>query len=334
MVTAMSDFHSNVLVIDSHKGARGSAQNLHWLNARTIAASLGADFIWSYPGVNLRMRGGYDVIVFNHASHYAYTDAEWIRRNPTARLVYIVNEYNLGEPRTLWTAVKESGRHYHVIANHPPEPSKIVRKYVDSWTQINLNALAFDPSRHAGPHESSGCIYYGSFRADRARYFQQYLAAGLITISTHIKNQEKFEGLRVCGPWADRLDWERGDLAKWKYSLYIEDETTHTHYNYLANRFYEALNYGVFPVFGRECIGTIQKSGYAISSRYVIDRPEHIDTIQPHWNDMETWRDHASRERDDVIRALRAAILGDICVKEVTSYDRDIERAVIPLFAE
>src|ERR1051326_1127047 len=110
------------LIIDSHKGSAKS-NNLHLNNARLIASHIGADLIWSYSNVNDLIfndvegrYSDYNLIIFNHASAYSFTDYEWIKRSPKARLVFISNEFNLGESRTLWMAIKQ-GRRYEVIAN-------------------------------------------------------------------------------------------------------------------------------------------------------------------------------------------------------------------------
>ena len=131
-----------ILVIDSHKGVRNPSSNrksLHWKLAELISTELGGDFIWSYRGVNDNIKEGYDKIVFVHASHYSYTDYKWISKSPEAELYYIINDYDLGEPRTLWTACKE-GRKYTVMAGFSPEPSKIVTKYTKEWYQTELNS--------------------------------------------------------------------------------------------------------------------------------------------------------------------------------------------------
>lgn len=251
-----------VLVIDSHKGSRRApTQNLHWQNAQTVAATLGADLIWSYPEVNADIRGGYDRIVFVHASHYAYTDYAWLEASPNAELFYLTNEYNLGEPRTLWMAAKR-GRKYTVIANHPSTPSKIVLKYVKDWHIVNLNALCYR-AMQVPTTVREGCVYYGSFRKDRTPYFQKYLQAGRVVVSTHAKNIEKFKAIGVEGPFVGRLNIAEGALASFATSLYIEDTTTHTHYNFLANRFYESLMWDAVPVFDESCRGTVEQSGYA-----------------------------------------------------------------------
>ena len=284
------------LVIDSHKGTNKPSPNLHWQNARTLATALGGDLIWSYPGVNDTIKGGYDRIVFVHASHYAYTDYAWLEASPDAKLFYVTNEYNLGEPRTLWMAAK-AGRHYTVLANHPSVASKVVMKYVDDWKLHNLNALCYAPKGQPTA-EATGCAYWGSFRKGRIPYFQKYLASGTIAISTHQKNREKFGAIGVNGPFLPRFDIAAGALTAFKTALYIEDEVTHIHYNYLANRFYEALSWGVLPVFDESCVGTLDKSGYTGAT--VVTRPEDIgDGIVPYG-----WATQAQHERDTVLANL------------------------------
>lgn len=270
---------NRILIIDSHKGTKESIpQNLHWQNSKILADQLGADLIWSYPTVNEEIRGGYDVIIFVHASPYAYTDYKWLTESPDAKLYYITNEYNLGEPRTLWMAAK-TGRKYTVIANHQSAPSKIVMKYVDDWICLNLNALIYNPvsidttfpASLFDSNSKNGCIYYGSFRKDRAEYFGKYLTSD-VTLSTHSKNIEKFRNVGAASSIIPRIAWSpKGNgISNFALSLYIEDKKTHIHYNHLANRFYEALNYDCVPIFGCECARTLELSGYPIHDDYII----------------------------------------------------------------
>lgn len=273
-----------ILIIDSHKGLKNSIpQNLHWQNSKILADYLGADLIWSYPTVNDDIKGGYDIIILVHASPYAYTDYKWLEASPNAELFYITNEYNLGEPRTLWMALK-AGRKYTVIANHPPEPSKIVMKYVKDWRIVNLNALIYNPISKKEITETSlfkiprdKCVYYGSFRKDRSKYFTKYLTTDVV-LSTHSKNIDKFKSVGATSPIVPRIDWyPKGEgISNYALSLYIEDEKTHIHYNHLANRFYEALNYNCTPIFSVECMETINKSEYIIDSSFIISDPSEI----------------------------------------------------------
>lgn len=304
-----------VLIIDSHKGVKHTIpQNMHWQNAKILADAFNADLIWSYPTVNDDIKTGYDVIIFVHASHYAYTDYEWITKNPNAELYYVTNEYNLGEPRTLWMAAKE-GRKYNVIANHPHEASKVVMKYVKEWYNVNLNALIFNPSpvleNPFFNFERQGAIYYGSFRKDRAPYFTKYLDENII-LSTHSKNVPKFRDIGVRSTAINRIDWKRG-LGDYKHSLYIEDVKTHTHYNHLANRFYEALNDGCTPIFGEECRRTVELSGYDIPDEYFINSSEQLkdkSCLDP----KEQWFEMALYEKNTTLKQIRSIIRKEICV--------------------
>lgn len=301
-----------ILVIDSHKGSSSSEvpQNLHWRNAREIADFLGADLIWSYPTVNDNIRKGYDKIVFVHASGRGDVDRSWLDASPNAEIFYITNEYNLGEPSILWQPAK-AGRHYTVIANHGPRPSKIVKRYTKAWNVVNLNALSFRP--HAATPRlfklsRSGCIYYGSFRRDRIKYFQKYLNNKFVIVSTFSDNVDKFRSAGVQpATFVPRIRWpEKGDgLSYFKYSLYLEDETTHQNYNFLANRFYEALNHRAIPVMTRECESTMERSGYHFP--IVIDEPEMLESL-PDVAIPQEWFTQAEGERSMALEQIKNII--------------------------
>ena len=312
-----------ILLIDSHKGTTESAQNLHWLNAERLKIyfeSVGHDvnFIWSYPSVNDNIDDGYDCIIFNHTSRYSYISDEWITKNPNAKLWYITNEYNLGEPLVLWSLVKNSGRKYNVIANHPADASKVVQKYVDNWHIVNLNALITQNIPYTDEHsfftvERKNCLYYGSFRKDRQKYFKKYLSDGKILISTHAKNRHKFSDIGVTGPFVDRINWESQGLSLYKTSLYIEDEKTHKYYNFLANRFYEALNYNVFPLFDASCKESLVKSGYEIPPYAMVDSTDDVLYITEnlpteHLSVINSWRNAALLEKQTVFEQINKLV--------------------------
>jgi hypothetical protein len=294
-----------ILIIDSHKSTTSDSQNnLHWLNARQLALALDADLIWSHPLVNIDIRSGYEIIIFIHASSYEYVEYDWLKVNPDAKIFYITNEYNLGEPRILWKDVKEGKRRYEVIANHPAAASKVVKKYVDNWHIVNLNALCFNPYPPSNTAErvTDKIIYYGSFRKDRAIYFQKYFNSDCVIVSTHNKNVEKLSALG-CYPTAiPRIDWHVGGLFPYAYSLYIEDVKTHTHYNFLANRFYESLNFGVTPLFDISCSQTLEKSGYDIDASYIIEGVSELKMkLMESPSLKQSWLEKARQEKADVI---------------------------------
>jgi hypothetical protein len=302
------------LIIDSHKGSLKEPQNLHWLNAKQIKdflVELGheVDLVWSYPTVNEEIKSGYDRIIFNHASHYSYVDYAWLQASPDAKLFHITNEYNLGEPRALWMALK-NGRRYEVIANHSPDISKIVQKYVDSWHFTNLNALIFNPI--LPNKQKKDCVYYGSFRKDRETSFRKYLK-GNVVISTHQKNRDKFQSIGVNGPFIDRINWSKDGLMDYKTSLYIEDEITHENYNCLANRFYECLNYNVLPLFDASCKNTISLSGYDVPDYFIIDNESSVkelteNTPVSYQCYLQRWKEKAAREKRNILTNIASIV--------------------------
>lgn len=306
------------LIIDSHKGSLKEPQNLHWLNAKQIKdflVELGheVDLVWSYPTVNEEIKSGYDRIIFNHASHYSYVDYAWLQASPDAKLFYITNELLLGEPRALWMDIK-NGRPYEVIANHPANVSKVVKKYVSQWHLVNLNSLIICDKSIDCDDKNNQCIYYGSYRSGRVSSFQKLLRNDVV-ISTHAKNREKFKTIGINGPFIDRLNWTKHDLAKYSYSLYIEDDVTHTNYNYLANRFYEAINNNVIPLFDAECEQTLQKSRYNFPTELIINSAEEIkqkitnNLIDfPKLEYLQQWRNTALEEKKQALQQITALI--------------------------
>lgn len=302
------------LIIDSHKGSLKEPQNLHWLNAKKIKDFLiqsghEADLIWSYPTVNDNIKSGYDRIIFNHASHYSYVDYAWLQASPEAELFFITNELLLGEPRALWMAVKD-GKRYKVISNHPSNVSKVVKKYTTAWNSVNLNALIVDDEPSLEIKQNNQCIYYGSYRPGRVSSFQKFLQEGVV-ISTHQKNREKFRKIGVNGPFIDRLNWIKQDLAKYSYSIYIEDDVTHSNYNYLANRFYEALNHNVIPLFDASCGETLIKSNYQFPSELIVSSSEEMaEKIHlgfktlPKKELLNQWRLKALQEKQEALNSI------------------------------
>lgn len=311
---------SKILIIDSQKsGNKLPQQNLHWKNSKIIADALGADLIWSYPGVNDTICTGYDIIIFVHASKYSYISEEWLLKNPLAELFYITNEYNLGEPVMLWKIAKEYDRHYNVIANHPQKISKVVKKYTKSWQQVNLNALVYSPVVQElnplfGEIDKVGCVYYGSFRKDRSESFKTYLKSGII-LSTHRSNISDFSNVGCTSFTVNRIDWGIGaGLNSYKYSLYIEDEITHDNYNCLSNRFYEALNYDVITIFDKQCLKNIALSGYDIPACCIVSSYDELmkaiktmhETLPS--DTIEKWKLMANAERVSTIESIKSCL--------------------------
>ena len=312
---------SDILVIDSHSGAHHyNHGNLHWLNAKRIADNLQADFIWDYTGVNDSIPSDYKTIIMVHCSGYAKLATEWITNSPNAKIFYISNEYNLGEPLYLWSTIKSGNvKDYEVIANHPAEASKITKLYVSKWHNVNLNALCMGSSPKKSStldlFEDDGeddklpfAIYYGSYRKGREKYFKKYLIDSPVILSTQKKNIEKFQEIGVNSRIIGRMNWNSGALSNYSASLYIEDEKTHKHYNHLANRFYEALKNETIPLFDKTCRGSIEKSGYNVPDDFYVDGPADILERIGKLEQLPEWTTQAKQEKLDVLEKIKEIV--------------------------
>jgi len=313
---------NNILIIDSHKGTDKLTQtNLHWLNAKILADYLNADFIWSYPDVNLKVRSGYDIIIFVHTSAYGYIATEWLEVNPDAKIFYITNEYNLGEPLPLYKYIKTVEKKYSVISNYVEStPNRIVKKYVDKFHLVNLNALIYSPKPQIENKlvsffsiKKHDIIYYGGPRKGRIDSFKKYLKN--IIISTHKKNRSIYGKYSENCEFINRIKWNVEGLSNFNMSLYLEDEITRTHYNHLANRFYEALNYGCTPIFDIGCKPNVEKSGYDIPDKYFISSSDDIqDKIKMYDNGelpiLESWVEKARNEKENTLLRIKEIING------------------------
>ena len=310
----------NILVIDSHKSSDASdQQNLHWYNGKIISEHLNAGYIWSYPKINDSIQTNLDIIIFNHASNYSLESEAWLSLNPNAKLFYVCNDYNLGEPITLWKYAKQNELKYDVIVNHYNTKSKITKKYINNWNVVNLNSLIFNPKTYVpknpffeGEMCKSGFIYYGTFRKDRIDSFKKYFK-GEVVLSTHSTNFKEFKALGCKFNRRDRIDWnDSSGLFEFKYSLCIEDTTTYTNYSHLPNRFYEALNYDVIPVFDIRSKNNVKLSGYNIPDYLFVDSYEELislKSVEFDYTLMEEWKQQARLEKEKTLEDIRNIVM-------------------------
>lgn len=218
---------------------------------------------------NAAMR--FDNIVIVYSSRYGPFGAieKFIKDNYQARLFWIVNEYQ-HYPNSLFTRLFND-RGVTVVANTESEGLKW--QDFSDFEKINLNVTAYRKNAKVLPtaQKKYDLIYYGTYRPDRIKYFEEYFQKGMV-VSTSSKNAAKFRNVAPLARYIGKIDWHNGLslLRQFKCSLYIEDEYTHANFNHLADRFYEALSYDSLCLFDSNCAKNIEKSGYQVHPDCIV----------------------------------------------------------------
>jgi hypothetical protein len=153
---------------------------------------------------------------------------------------------------------------------------------------------------------AQGTIYYGSFRKGRTNSFKKYLNGNVI-VSTHPKNVDRFRNIGVMGRFIPRINWNSLGLHEFSSSLYLEDDVTHRSYNYLANRFYEALSYHIPTIFTQECANTIRMSNYHATTDLIISDPNQLAVTEPYIPLM--WYNTAELEKHETLQQIKDIVL-------------------------
>lgn len=200
----------------------------------------------------------YDAIIlgFNSITQDLAEMQNFIKKNTNAKIFVMCGEYE----QTDSIVCRYTKRPFCVVRNYEG-PLRIRMKELvcgDEFLNINLIIVRQQNELTAKKYD---CVYYGRWRPDRETAFKKYIHN--IYLSSTTKNFKffKHEG---CEPKAyiDRLNWQEGKetLNNFRYSLYIEDNYTHTHYNCLANRWYEAGICNNVVIFDADCENTIRRS--------------------------------------------------------------------------
>lgn len=237
---------------------------------------------------------------------------QFLKRHPESEIHWITNEYNLRLNSEIVKYIRSSKRKLHILANYP-EPKS--RKHLwSSFLQLNLNALIFHPLDPApASSRAYNLLYYGMYREGRSKYFRKYLNKDFI-VSTSPKNVITFKGIGCKCRFCRAFRWSRKGsvFSLFRYSLYIEDEYTHKHYNYPANRFYEALSYGLIQLFDEKCLPTFEKAGYDIAP-FIVKNTRSLNIAVTHISrnydrflqQQLAWRVKAAEERKETVSKLK-----------------------------
>jgi hypothetical protein len=293
---------------------------VHLRNALVLHRELGLELIECEHDA-YKLDWGWDNIVVNYASYYmpwrAYFDG--VMRSD-AKLWWIVNDHDIEDSMLLRAVLHKTGgrRQYGVISNNSREGYRqwILRKWIvkdkkrlndciSSWHTINLNALTYEDMRQAIPIRAelfdNPAIYWGSWRKWRLPYFQKY-SDPRITFSTSAKNARKLQRLGCRYNFIPKLLWGRhSPLHFSNATVYIEDPHTHHNYAFPANRFYEAISYGVDVYFDPSCRLTADRIGGAT---FIDGAQDLIDAATTRRQDQSLWREQAAAARTTALRQI------------------------------
>jgi hypothetical protein len=213
----------------------------------------------------------FDIIMFVAASFYfEYQIFEQLIDNQKkCKIGWLTNEFELFCNDFL------KGRIDFMIANFEEWGVKKAHAH-DYFLMTNLNTLQAR-RRNTLCEKKYGACYYGTYRKYREKYFKKYLVKDMI-LSTSPKNIKKFQLLGCDCYVADRFYWNDNSetMNLFRASLYIEDSKTHKLFNYMANRFFEALFCNCAVFFDKTCEGTIKKDIYYIDDYFIVNSYDEL----------------------------------------------------------
>lgn len=283
----------------------------HSRNAIEISKRLNIDLVSCVEDLENLNRADYDKFCFIGTAFYEKREdiRIWIRKGNIAKVFFINNEYNTQIQSGIQKFVKDNNS--CLISNVIEKSNKV--KHYDEFVHLNINTLLFDLLNRP-IYKKYDLIYYGTYRANRNQYLQKYFINSDFYLSSSSKNIRKFSALARLSPiFCDKINWEQGKetLNLFKYSLYIEDEYTHSNFNFLSNRFYECLKCNVVQFFDISCRNTLEESGYPILEKYFVsshaelkNKVESLDWQQC-WNEQfNAWHRLAMLEQKDVLNQL------------------------------
>ena len=262
----------------------------------------------------------YDIVIFGFNSIHTETKLtqEFIRKNTNENTKFFVlcGEYE----QTDCVNLRYEKRDFSVIQNYEGKTRLGLKEQHLNIYELNLNLLISKKPNEL-INKKYDCIYYGRWREDRKEYFKKYIQDGLY-LSTSTKNMKKFKHNNCNPKYLDTISWEdkKETLNLFRYSLYIEDKYTHSVFNNLANRWYEAGFCNNVMFFDKNCLNTIRKSEIGIYENeiknYIVtdkfDLQEKINEcnkdFEKHLEIQKNWRKNELNLRHKMIDELKQII--------------------------
>ena len=271
-----------VAILDAKQGNRdvNNSITVAYRNCLALKKHFDADLLTSAQECQ-RAKKRYDVIFcgFGSTSTEKEQSVDFLNRNPQSKLFWLVGEYE----QSTFAPLFYCGRKFDVLKNfeHQMKNSKIENQHF-----VNLNALLMQESPDVDQclsQKKYNAVYYGRWREDRGAYFKKYLK-GNIYLSTSSKNMKFFKHVGASPLWGKPMTWQHGaeTLRLFRASIYLEDVFTHTHYNCLANRYYEALFCGVSVIAQKEASKTFERAGVNLEGCFFETHKEMMSLIERH----------------------------------------------------
>lgn len=291
--------NKKILIYAKQLGKRNGTFNISKINAKILSTELNADII--IDSNDRILTYDYDIILCTYFNRY--TD-------------YV----------TLKKLVKSIQKRFLLRTEYEPVVASAIKPYTEicnfegGENYLNTNLL-ISRQPNGLTTKKYDCIYYSRYRADRMKYCAEYLQ-GEIYLSTHPKNHKHFYHAGCRPKTIKALDWKQGKetLNQFRYSLYMEDVYTHTVFNNLANRWYEAGFCNNVVFFDVNCLNTIMKSeighfesqimDYVVSNYgELVEKIKHCNQdFQKHLSIQKTWRLSEPLLRQQMIEKLKQII--------------------------
>ena len=286
----------------------------HLRNSIILSKYLKCDLLLVESDFINALQKKYDILILSYGSFYApFNLIEKIfNNNKKARKFWLTNEYNLSP---IGSIVKYK---YSIIAGFEKQP---YTKNVLNFYTLNINLL-LSKSPNNLVQKKYNCVYYGTFRVGRKKYFSKYLQND-IYLSASSKNFKKFKNIGCNPKFISKLNWVKGKetLNLFKYQLYLEDEHSHIEFCNLANRYYEAGFCNNVVFFDYNCENTIQKSelNYYIEQvkNYIVKDYEDLQNkikecnkdFEKHLAIQKSWRVNENLAKQKMLKRFEKIIL-------------------------
>ena len=280
----------------------------YFRNTLIISDYLDATFLYNENEYNKHLETKFDAILIFYANYYSPVKQmkQIAENNKYAKYYFIANEYTI---TPAYTFLQDKDL---TLINNWEEEGEIM---------LNLNLL-FSKKPNEVKDKPYNCVYYGTFRTDRAEYCKEYFKEDLY-LSTTSKNFKKYKHIGCSAKLIKKLSWEENKetLNLFKYQLYIEDKHTHKVFNNLANRYYEAGFCNNVVFFDVNCRNTINKSelGYYkdLVEFYIVESYEDLQNkikecnkdFEKHLAIQKSWRVNENLAKQKMLKRFEKIIL-------------------------